>query len=271
MSAQTYAGQRPGADTTGQDHAAPVGGHSCLDQASGLRRLFDGRSTRAVGVVSNPAVAWSGLLIEHLAHTLGAAGLHTLVVDASETAPEPGEWTALDLRWAIDVRCDQFSYLGARGLIRGHVDANGRAHAFLRRAADSAPWADVLIVHAPATDLMRVFSGQDWRPVVLADTTPTGVMQAYRSMKSISRCGLSTFDLLMESAAHPVLGPRLAMRLADSASRFLSWPVGVSVVVQSPAGADPSELCRLQDLARAQLAQAPVCAVHRPASTPAFH
>ena len=79
---------------------------SARDQAAGLRRLFEGRSTRAIAVVSNPAVAWSGLLIEHLVHALGATGMHTMVVDASETAPVPGEWASLDLRWAIDA----FSY-----------------------------------------------------------------------------------------------------------------------------------------------------------------
>ena len=96
------ANNRPTATSAWQGHADPAG-DGALDQAAGLRRLFEGRSVRAMAVVSNPAVAWSGLLIEHLAHTLGAAGLHTLVVDASETAPEPGEWAALDLRWAIDV------------------------------------------------------------------------------------------------------------------------------------------------------------------------
>lgn len=241
------------------------------DQATGLRRLFEGRSTRAIALVSNPAVAWSGLLIEHLSHTLSSAGLHTLVVDASETAPEPGEWAALDLRWAIDRRCDRHSYLGARGLIRSHVDVHGRAAGLMRTVADAAPWSDALLVHAPATDLARLFAGRDWRPLVISDTTAAGVMHAYGSLKALSRSGLSTFDLLMDTAAQPVLGPQLAMRLVDSASRFLSWPVGMSVLVQAAAGMDVAEQSRLQDLVRAQLSQALICAVHRATSVPTAH
>jgi flagellar biosynthesis protein FlhG len=247
---------------------ARVDNRPSADQAEGLRRLFDGRSTRALAVVSNPAVAWSGLLIESLSESMAAAGLHTLVVDASETAPVASEWAHLDLRWAIEPRADQSSYLGARGLLRHHVDAQGRAHGFLRRAAEAAPWADVLLVHAPALDLMRLFAGHDWRPILLADATPVGAMQAYGSLKSMARSGLSTFDILLESSSRPVLGPRVALRLADSASRFLSWPVSHSVVLQGPAHQDPAESSRLQDLIRAQWAQAVTCAVHR---TPAFN
>lgn len=242
---------------------------SSLDQAAGLRRLFEGRITRVIGVVSNPAVAWSGLLIEQLTQALAAAHLHTLVVDASETAPEASEWAALDLRWAIEVRDQGHTYLGARGLIREHVDATGQAQGLLRLAAEAAPWVDVMVVHASAADLARLFAGHDWRPVVLSDTTPLGVTQAYRSLKSLGRQGLSTFDLLLESSAQPVLGPRVAMRLVDSASRFLSWPVGSSVVLQWGADRDPAEWSRMNDLIRTQLAQAPVCAVHRPVPGPA--
>lgn len=242
--------------------------HPSADQAAGLRRLFDGRATRALAVVSNPAVAWSGLLIESLSESLAAAGLHTLVVDASETAPLASEWAHLDLRWAVEARADQSSYLGARGLLRHHVDEQGHANGFLRRAAEAAPWADVLLVHAPALDLLRLFAGHDWRPILLADATPVGAMQAYGSLKSLARSGLSTFDILLESSSRPVLGPRVALRLADSASRFLSWPVGHSVVLQGPTRQDPAESSRLQDLIRAQWAQAVTCAVHR---TPAVN
>lgn len=256
------------------EHAAPAWvtaraeRDQSADQAAGLRRLFDGRATRALAVVSNPAVAWSGLLIEHLSESLAIAGLHTLVVDASETAPVASEWANLDLRWAIEPSEGPSSYLAARGLIRHHVDEQGRAQGLLRRAAEAAPWADVLLVHAPALDLMRLFDGHDWRPILLADSTPIGAMQAYGSLKSMARSGLSTFDILLESSSRPVLGPRVALRLADSASRFLSWPVGHSVVVQGPMRQDPAESSRLQDLIRAQWAQAVTCAVHR---TPAFN
>ena len=77
---------------------------------------------------------------------------------------------------------------------------------------------------------MRLFAGQDWRPIVLADTTPAGVMQAYGSLKAMGRSGLSTFDLYVEAGEHTVLCPQLAILLADTASRFPSWPVGMSVV-----------------------------------------
>lgn len=232
-----------------------------IDQAQGLRRLFEGRGVPVLAVVSNPAVAWSGFLLEHLSEALGSAGRQILLVDASETAPEPGEWTLLDPRWAVDQRCEQFAYLGARGLIHHHLSSARRAGGLLHTLIEAAPWADVVLLHAPATDLMRLLAGQDWRPIVLADTTPAGVMQAYAALKVLGRNRLSTFDLLLDASAHPVLGPRLAMRLADSASRFLSWPVGVAVVVGSPAGSDLNEQSRLHDLVRAQWVQAPTGAV----------
>jgi flagellar biosynthesis protein FlhG len=246
-------------------------GSASSDQAQGLRRLFEGRPTRALAVVSNPAVTWSGLLLEQMGAALGSAGLHTLIVDASETAPEPGEWASLDLRWAVEVQSDQFSYLGARGLIRRHVDGEGRAPGLLRALSDAVPQADVVLVHAPAGDLMRVLTRHDWRPIVLADTTPTGITHAYGSLKTLRRAALTTFDFLVDARSQPVLGPRLAMRLADSASRFLSWPAGIGVVLTCPVGRDPGEQSRLQDLIRAQWAQAPTCAVRTSAVQPKAH
>lgn len=244
---------------------------SSVDQAAGLRRLFEGRSTRVIGVVSNPAVAWAGLLMEQLTQALETKGLRSLVIDASETAPEPGEWAALDLRWALEVRDDGNAYLGAKGLIREHINATGHARTLLRLVTQAASWVDVMVVQAPAPDLARLLDGHDWRPIVLADTTPVGLAHAYRSLKSLGRQGLSTFDVLLDSSAQPVLGPRAAMRLVDSASRFLSWPAGMSVVIQSGADRDPAERSRMNDLVRAQLAQAPVCAVHRPLPEPLAH
>ena len=240
--------------------AAAQGGH---DQAQGLRRLFEGRWVRALGVVSNPHVAWSGLLIEHLTDALAAQGQHPLVVDAAETAAEPDEWTSLDLRWSVNATHPDFSYLGARGLVGRRLLGGVPSQALLKSMAQAAPWADVLLVHAPADDLARLFAGQPWQPTVLADTHPDSLMHAYAALKQLSRWSPPDFNLLMDASRQPVLGPRMAVRLSDSARHFLSWSVAGSVVVQGHPQEDPVTRHQLTELLRAQLAQLPPCTVHR--------
>src|SRR5579885_3328409 len=161
-----------------------------LDQAHGLRRLFESARVRFVPVASNPHVACSGLLLERVSAAFAERGLHTLVIDASERAPEPAELAVLDLAACIEPLSRQVSFLAARGLPIRHVDAHGSTAAFLHAAAQAAPQARVVLVHAAATDLCRLFgtaardpAAPPACPVLIADDQPHSVMHAYAALK----------------------------------------------------------------------------------------
>lgn len=237
-----------------QPHRPPL-----QDQAAGLRRLFDGRPVALLGVVSNPALPWSGLLLEHLLQALARLGHHPLLLDAAPTAAAPDEWACVDLRWAEVNRLEHHSHIAARGVIARHLDAGRGAQSVLRSAAESAGWADVLVVHAPAEDLGRLMAGRLWQPLVLADTDSEGLMQAYAGLKRLARRRLPPFQLLIESARHPSLGPRMAGRLEASARRFLSWPMQRAVVIHGTPQDDPVANRQLSQLLAQHLQTAPTC------------
>lgn len=192
------------------------------DQADGLRRLFGARRPRVVAVASNPAVAFSGVLLERLTAGFTALGLKSLFVDAAETAPAPNELAVLDLSVCVEPLSQHVAFLAARGLPIRHVDARGSCAGFLQAAADAAPWADVLVVHAPANELSRILSQRALRPLLLAADHPTSVTQAYAAMKLLAmRNGLMSYDLLLSCAPHSPRRERIAPQLADTADRFL--------------------------------------------------
>ena len=192
-----------------------------LDQADGLRRMF-ARRPRVVAVASNPHVGFAGVLLERLTTALSALGLSTLMVDAAENAPAPHEYAALDLSVCVETLSEQVSYLAARGLPLRHVDARGSCAGFLQAACDAAPWADVLLVHAPASELSRLLTGRALRPLLLAADHPTSVTHAYAAMKLLAaRNGLMSYDLLMACDPHSPRRDRIAPQLADTADRFL--------------------------------------------------
>ena len=102
------------------------------------------------------------------------------------------------------------------------VDAAGSTRGFLERAAEAAPGCDVVLVHAPASELCRMFAhGRRSRrrpspaptlpcPIVVADDRPASVTHAYAAMKLLAqRAGLVVSELLLGAA------PQLAARRAD--------------------------------------------------------
>jgi hypothetical protein len=196
------------------------------DQAHGLRRLFAGAQACPVALVANPHVAFSSVVLERLTTALSTLGLNTLVVDAADTSPAAGELAALDLRACIEPLSAQVSYLAARGLPLRHVDTHGSSSAWLDRLAAAAPQAQVMLVHASAADLARLFTHQSLRPVLLAADHPESVTHAYAAMKLLAmRRGLMSFDLLL---AAPPKQPRvsvIARRLASCAEGFLGASV----------------------------------------------
>ncbi len=197
-----------------------------LDQADGLRRLFAHARVRYVPVVSNPNVAFGGVMLERLCTAFAEHGKHTLVVDASERASAHAEMALLDLSACIETLSPQVSYLAARGLPLKFVDANGSTHSFLQAVADAAPQADVVLVHASASELCRLFArgGQlhPVRPLLLADDRPASVTHAYAALKLLTqRAGLVVHDLLLGAAPQSPRAERIAMQLATCADDFL--------------------------------------------------
>jgi hypothetical protein len=230
-----------------------------LDQADGLRRLFARQRIKFVPVVSNPNVAFGGVLLERLCTAFAEHGLHTLVVDASERASAPSELALVDLADAIEPLSAQVSYLAARGLAIRHVDATGSTEPFLQAVADAAPRAEVILVHAPATELARLFArraeqarangdeGVTLRPLLLADDRPASVTHAYAALKVlVQRAGLVVHDLLLGAAPHSPRAERIAMQLATCADDFLGAVLRDWVQLDPAAAVDepPTEALR---------------------------
>lgn len=196
--------------------------HAPRDQAQGLRRLFAGSAQQVIALVSNPHVAFGSVLLERLSTALTQLNLNTLLIDAADTSPPPAEWAALNLAAAIEPLSAQLSYLAARGLPLRHVDTRGSSAHWLQQVAQAAPHAQVLVVHATATDLGRLLGTQAVRPLLLADETPDSMTHAYAAMKLLAqRCALLSYDLLIAAPPHSRMAQRIAERLASCADRFL--------------------------------------------------
>lgn len=220
-----------------------------LDQADGLRRLFGQSRMRFVPVVSNPNMAFAGAMLERLCTAFNELGLRTLVIDASERAPAPGELAVLDIAECIEPLCSQVSYLAARGLPLRFVDTHGSTGAMLQAVADSAADFEVAVVHASASELCRLFLRRSVRPLLLADDRPDSVTHAYAAMKLMTqRAGFMVYELLLGAADDSPRADRIVERLASCADDFLGAVLRDSAHVDPACDATepaPPELIRL--------------------------
>lgn len=215
------------------------------DQADGLRRLFGAQRPRFVAVVANGEMAFSGLVLERLAGACSAAGRRTLVVDAAASAPAPHELVALDLAAGIVALAPGLDYLAARGLPLRYVNSRGSCAGFLQALGESAPQADVVIVHADASELGRLFTGRAVRPLLLAADHPASVTEAYAGLKLLAqRHSLMAFGLLLAAAPQEPRVPRIAEQLALTADRF------VGAALHDWACIDPTDASVPRGLAR---------------------
>jgi len=229
------------------------------DQADGLRRLFAHARVRYVPIVSNPHVAFGGVMLERLTAAFGEHGRHTLVVDAGERAPLHAEMATMELAECIETLSSQVSYLAARGLPIRFVDTHGSTASFLQACADAAPHADVVLVHAPATDLTRLFARSEVRPLLLADDRPVSVTHAYAAMKLLTqRAGLVVHDLLLAAAATSPRAERIAMQIATCADDFLGAVLRDWVQIDPATDATDPPTAALRRWARETLQPMPV-------------
>lgn len=235
-----------------------------LDQAAGLRRMFTTHTLRFVPVVANPHLAFGGALLERLVTCYAGMGLRTLIVDAGEHARTPGELVALDLAEGIERLDAQVAYLAARGLPLRYVDASGSTDGFLDVIAQAAPQTDVVLLHAGASDLVRMLvrrarerQADALRPIVLADARPESITHAYAAIKLFaSRGQLMVHDLLIASAPSAPVTAQIAERLARCADDFLGAVQHDCVAVDPAEAATERPGTALLRLAREQLAAA---------------
>lgn len=237
------------------DTAGPAA--AAEDQAAGLRRLFGSTRRRFVALAHNAEVAHSTLAIDRLCAAAGALGLHSLVVDAADSAPAPHEMALLDLSACIEPLSPEVSYLAARGLPIRHVDTRGRCSGFLEAIEQAAPYADLVLVHAGTVDLARLFAEQRLRPLLLGADTPRAMTEAYAALKRLAqRPGWLAHDLLIVADPRGPRTERLGESLAECAERFLGAAIHDCVVID-PADPGVAPDARLLGLLRAQLAPLP--------------
>lgn len=227
------------------------------DQAQGLRQLFAASRVRFVALVHNPHVAFSGIAMERLTSAFAQQGLRTLVVDAADSAAAAAELAAIELTACVEPLSRHVCYLAARGLPMRYLDARGSTAAFLGAAADAAPQAEVVLVHASAMELWRLFTARSPRPVLLAADHPDSLTHAYASMKLLSqRLGTPAFDLLIAADPASPRMARIADRLADTADRFLGVALHDWTAVDPACQPEQAVTAPLRRLALAQLRSA---------------
>lgn len=233
-----------------------------VDQAQGLRQMFATRVLRFIPVVANPrAASAGGLVLERLCAAYAACGLHSLVVDASEQARPPGELAEFDLAEGVERLSPQVSYMAARGLPLKFADARGSCGTLLDALADASPQSDVVLVHAPASELVRIFAQRsrqtNLRPLVFTNDMAEGLTDAYAAVKILSqRGGWMTYDLVMCAPRRSKQADEVIDRLARCADDFLGVAQRTALRLDpfEPASLDPD--ARFMDMAAGLLRSA---------------
>jgi len=225
------------------------------DQAHGLRQMFATAADVAfLPLVHNRHVAFGGVVMERLCSAFGEQGLNTLVVDAADTASAPHELAPVDLAACVEPLSDNVSFLAARGLAMHYLDARATTAGFLRAVTEASPVANVVIVHAGAADLRRMFIGRTPRPVLLVGAHAASLTEAYAAMKMLSqRLGALTYDVVIAADVSPRRARAVSDRLSDCADHFLGAAVGLSAVVDPAAAPRAPVTAELLRLATAQL------------------
>ena len=211
--------------------------------------MFVHQATRFVPIASNAFLGFSGVLLERLCSALSEMRIHSLVVDASETAVQPHELAKFDLAEGIETLSPQISFLSAPGLPLQHVDAQGSTAGFLEAVAGAAPHADIVLLHASAAELCRLFGRRapdvpPPRALILCDDHPDSIKQAYTNIKLLAtRADMRVHDTLLSCPPQGTRAAQVADRLARCGETFLGtvqhgW---AAVDPLEPAASSPSK------------------------------
>ena len=229
------------------------------DQAAGLRQMFATRSLRFIPVVANDVAGGGGLVLERLCSAFDSMGLRTLVVDASDRARPPCELAEFDLSEGIETLSSHVSYMAARGLPLRYVDARGHCDALLDALADASPQTDVVLVHAAASELVRIFGhrgrGHSLRPLVFTSDLADGLKEAYAAIKLFSqRAGWMVYDLVVCAPPISRQADVVAERLARCADNFLGvaqrdWQL-LDPLASAHENPEPGQMAMAADLLR---------------------
>ncbi len=223
--------------------------HAPRDQAHGLRQLFASADMRFVPLVHNPEVPDVGAVMERLCAAFAGQGQHTLVVDAADSASPPHELATVDLSACVERLSHQVSYLAARGLAMHYLDNRATLTGFLDALRGAAPHADLVLLHASALDLRRMFVGRTPSPVLMVSPHAETLTHAYTSMKLLSqRLGVLAYDLVLVGDVAPRRARCLADRLTECADHFLGAALRHLAMLDplaSPQEVLPADLIRL--------------------------
>lgn len=216
------------------------------DQAHGLRQMFSAKAIHFVPLASNPQVMYGGVVLERLCSAFAAYGHRTLVVDAGERARQPSELSVFDPSEGIEKLSEHVRYMPARGLPLKYVDARGDSGAFIDLLASSVTGVDVVVLHASASELVRMLAhrakGYNLRPLVFTDDSPAGLTQAYASVKLMAQRGhWLSYDLLVCADRESARGEKIAHRLSQCADSFLGAAQHAHLLLNpmEPATQDP--------------------------------
>ncbi|HET8693740.1 MAG TPA: flagellar biosynthesis protein [Aquabacterium sp.] len=197
-----------------------------MDQAHGLRQMFTTRVIRFIPVIANPSAACGGVVLERLCAAYGNFGLSTLVVDASDQARPPSELADFDLSEGIEVLSSLVKYMPARGLPLRHVDARGSCATLLDALANASPQSDVVLIHASASELVRIFGQRarqsNLRPLLFSNDRAEGLTDAYGAIKIfVQRAHWMAYDLVVCASGRSTQADEVARRLGQCADNFL--------------------------------------------------
>src|SRR5262249_49408944 len=117
------------------------------------------------------------------------------------------------------------------------------------------PHADLFLVHANTTDLVRLFAPRPVRPILVGADAPSAMTEAYANLKRLAlRPGWLAHDLLIVADPNGPRTERLGESLAQCAERFPGAAIHDCVVIDPSEHAQAAPDAHLMQLLREQLA-----------------